>query len=46
MEKCGLTAVLVKDATRAVGLPGSLDATVAGLEKAGVMVCDAAELKS
>ena len=44
--RCGVTAVLVKDATRAVGLPGSVDAAAKGLEQAGVQVVDAAELRS
>jgi nicotinamidase-related amidase len=44
--RCGTTAVLVKDATRAVGLPGSVDAAAEGLEQAGVQVVNAAELRS
>jgi nicotinamidase/pyrazinamidase len=44
--RCGVTAVLVKDATRAVGLPGSVDAAAEGLEQAGVQVVNAAELRS
>ena len=44
--RCGATAVLVKDATRAVGLPGSVEAAAKGLEQAGVRVVNAAELRS
>lgn len=44
--KAGFESVLVKDATRAVGLPGSVDAAAEGLEQAGVQVVNAAELRS
>jgi nicotinamidase/pyrazinamidase len=44
--RCGATAVLVKDATRAVGLPGSVEAAAKGLEQAGVRIVNAAELRS
>ena len=43
-NRCGLDVILVRDATRAVGLPGSVEAAVGGLKDAGVRVCTAGEL--
>jgi|TARA_B100001540_G_scaffold253387_1_gene230008 nicotinamidase/pyrazinamidase len=42
--KCGLRCVLVKDATRAVGLPGTEDAAKKCLAEAGVAEVDAGGL--
>lgn len=43
--RCGFTSVIVKDATRAVGLAGTVEAADKGCREAGVHVVDSEALK-
>lgn len=43
-RRCGFQAVVVKDGTRAVGAPGTVEAAAKGLEEAGVLVVQSCEL--
>ena len=42
--RCGFACVLVKDATRPVGLPGTVEAADEGIKEAGVTVVDSGGL--
>lgn len=42
--RCGFAAVVVRDATRAVGLPGTVEAADRGTAAAGVLVVDSGGL--